>query len=232
MTEVAEVPEASVESTAPEPPDEMHDVVPEAATDAPVETSYEEFGVAWIHRVLHLERILRTLDDVLGDQIALGPIGAGPGRAFASVSFVGTFRPTKGREVPGERLTYAIDLPISVVFELGLPMDRLTFNAEVLVPLVLVVHTESPLKLRLEIQTPTEDQIGLQLNTDTRRGAMLRKVAGLDGELRRFLLRVLDTELRKDYVRKATHLDMDQLIAQAWPAFTEQFLPRGPEDRR
>ena len=195
-------------------------------------TSYEQFGVNWIHRVLHKERILRTIDEVLGDQIALGPIGAGPGRAFASVSFVGTYRPTTGEQVPGELLTYAIDLPISVVFDLDLPLDKLTFNAEVVVPLVLVVHTEAPLRLRLELKTPTEDQIGLELQTDTRRGAMLRKIAGLDAELRRFLLKVLDTELAKPYVRKATELDMEELIDAAWPAFTAQFLPTGPDDRR
>lgn len=210
----------------------LEGAVADEVTTPTTPTTYEQFGVQWIHRVLHKERILRTIDEVLGGQIALGPIGAGPGRAFASVSFVGTYRPTTGELVPGELLTYAIDLPISVVFELGLPMDRLTFNAEVVVPLVLVVHTEAPLKLRLELQTPTEDQIGLELKTDTRRGAMLRKVAGLDAELRRFLLKVLDTELAKDYVRKATHLDMDELIEEAWPAFTQQFLPRGPEDRR
>ncbi len=195
-------------------------------------TSYETFGVSWVRRVLHKERILRTIDQVLGDQIALGPIGAGPGRAFASVSFVGRFQPTTGEEVPGELLTYAIDLPISVVFQLDLPLDKLTFNAEVVIPLVLVVHTEAPLKLRLELLTPTEEQIGLELKTDTRRGAMLRKLAGLDSELRRFVLKVIDTELAKPYVQRATHLDMEQLIDHAWPMLTEQFLPQGPEDRQ
>ncbi|WP_418060989.1 hypothetical protein [Pimelobacter simplex] len=208
------------------------EVVAPGEPAAPVATSYEEFGVSWIHRVLHKDRILHTIDQVLGEQIALGPIGAGPGRAFASVSFVGRYQPTTGELVPGELLTYAIDLPISVVFDLDLPLDRLTFNAEVVVPLVLVVHTEAPLRLRLELKTPTEDQIGLELKTDTRRGAMLRKVAGLDAELRRFLLKVLDTELAKPYVRRATYLDMEELIDEAWPAFTAQFLPRGPEDRQ
>ncbi|KRA39210.1 MULTISPECIES: hypothetical protein [unclassified Nocardioides] len=194
--------------------------------------SYELFGVNWVRRVLHLERILRTVDQVLGDQIALGPIGAGPGRAFASISFVGTYHPTTGHEIPAELLTYALNLPISVVFDLDLPMDRLTFNGEVVIPLVLVVHTEEPLKLRLELRTPTEDQIQLQLHTDTRRGSVIRKIAGIDGELRRFVLKVIDTELRKPYVKKATHLDMEALISEAWPALTQQFLPRGPEDRR
>ena len=195
------------------------------------ETSYADFGEAWIRRILHKERILRTVDQVLGDRIALGPIGAGPGRAFASISFVGTYHPTTGEEIPGDRLAYAIDLPISVDCELGLPMDKVRFTAEVVVPLVLEVHTEWPVRLRLDLVTPTEDQIQLVLNTDTRRGALIRKVAGLDTEIRRFLLKVLDTELAKPYVRRATHLDMEELIAQAWPALTGQFLPTGPEDR-
>lgn len=206
------------------------------AEGAPVEvaeeSSYERFGVNWVRRVLHQERILRTIDQLLGDQISLGPIGAGPGRAFASVSFTGTFGPTTGAELPGELLTYAIDLPISVVFQLDLPMDKLHFNAEVVIPLVLVVHTEEPLKLRLELQTPTEDQIGLELKTDTRRGAILRKMTGLDSELRRFVLRVIDTELSKPYVKRAMYLDMEELIDHAWPMLSETFLPQRPEDRQ
>ncbi|HWJ66641.1 MAG TPA: hypothetical protein VNT31_08185 [Nocardioides sp.] len=204
---------------------------PPVRTDGTPST-YEDFGVSWIRRVLHKERILRTIDQVLGDQIALGPIKAGPGRAFASVSFVGRYQPTTGRELPGDLLAYAIDLPISVVFDLDVPLDTLTFNAEVVVPLVLVVHTEAPLRLRLELKTPTEEQIGLELRTDTRRGAMIRKIAGLDGELRRFLLKVLDTELAKPYVRRATYLDMEELIDHAWPMLTERFLPQGPADRQ
>lgn len=206
---------------------------PEPASDDEGPVSYEQFGVNWVRRVLNLERILGTVDDVLGDGLELGPIGAGPGRAFASVSVVGKYRPTSGHEVVGEELlTYAIDLPISVVFDLDLPLDTLTFNAEVVVPLVMVVHTEAPVRLRMEIKRPTEDQIRLQLQTDTRRGAMLQKVAGLDSELRRFLLRVLDTELAKPYVVRAMNLDMEELIDGAWPLLSAQFLPQGPEDRK
>lgn len=193
---------------------------------------YGAFGDQWIRRVLHRDRILRTIEQVLGEQIVLGPIKAGPGRTFASVSVVGTFGRTTGVEVPGDLLAYAIDLPVSVVFHVDLPLDRLTFTADVVVPLVLTVHTEAPVRLRMELTTPSADQIGLTLSTDTRRGAVFRKVAGLDGELRRFLLKVLDTELAKPYVQRALHLDMEALIDHAWPQLTEQFLPQGPADRR
>ena len=197
------------------------------------EVSYERFGVSWVRRVLNRERILRTVEAVLGEKIVLGPIGAGPGRAFASVSIVGTYGPATGEEVAGaDLLTYAVQLPISVVFDLDVPLDKLTFNAEVVVPLTIVVHTEEPVRLRLEIQVPTEDQIELQLHADTRRGAVLQKVAGLEAELRRFLIKVLTTELAKPYVERATHLDMEELIDRAWPAISAQFLPRGPEDRQ
>lgn len=57
-------------------------------------------------------------------------------------------------------------------------------------------------------------------------------MTGLDAELRRFVLKVIDTELAKPYVKRATYLDMEELIDHAWPMLTEQFLPRGPEDRR
>ncbi|MFC5730322.1 MULTISPECIES: hypothetical protein [Nocardioides] len=194
--------------------------------------SYQRFGVNWIRRVLDRERVLRTIDDVLGEKIELGPIGAGPGRAFASVSILGQFHPTSGEEVPAELLTYAVNLPISVVFDLALPLDTLTFSAEVLVPLVVVVHTEEPVCLRLEIRVPTEDQIELHLHTDTRRGRTLQRIAGLESELRRFLIKVLTTELDKPYVKRATFLDMEQLIDHAWPALSSQFLPQGPDDRK
>lgn len=211
----------------------MVDALAEGApAEVAEESSYERFGVNWVRRVLHRERILRTIDQLLGDQISLGPIGAGPGRAFASVSFTGTFGPTTGSELPGALLSYAIDLPISVVFQLDLPMDKLHFNAEVVIPLVLVVHTEEPLRLRLELQTPAEDQIGLELKTDTRRGAILRKMTGLDSELRRFVLKVIDTELSKPYVKRAMYLDMEELIDHAWPMLSETFLPQRPEDRQ
>lgn len=205
--------------------------VPVAQAGEPI--SYAQFGDNWIRRILHLERILRTVEDVLGDRIELGPIGAGPGRAFASVSVLGKYRPTSGHAVLGEELlTYAIDLPISVEFDLELPLDKLRFNAEVVVPLVLVVHTESLVRLRMEIRRPTEDQIQLQLQTDTRRGTMLQKIANLDAELRRFLLRVLDIELSKPYVQRAMNLDMEELIDASWPALSAQFLPKDAAERK
>jgi len=187
--------------------------------------------VEFIRRILHRERILRTVDQLLGDTLELGPIGAGPGRAFATVSVHGTYHPTTGEELPGELLVYRVLLPISVEFDLDMRVDRHRFNAEVVVPLTLSVHVDEPLTIRWDIQVPAEHEVQLSLQSGSRRAAVLQKVAGIEAELRRFLVKVVHTELEKPYVKKATNLDMEDLLDATWPAISAEFLPRGPEDR-
>ncbi|MEZ0577454.1 hypothetical protein [Nocardioides sp. MH1] len=195
------------------------------------EVSYEEFGKEYIRRVLHKDRILTMIDELLGPQIQLGPIGAGPGRKAATVSALGTFRPCKGEEIPGELLSYRVYLPISVVFDIDMRVDKHRFTADVVVPIVLTVHTVAPLRIRIDITVPGDDEVALTLQSDTRRGAVLQKLARLEPELRRFLVKVVRTELSKPYVRRATDFDMAELIDEAWPGIAAVILPRGPEDR-
>ncbi|KAA1426702.1 hypothetical protein [Nocardioides antri] len=195
------------------------------------EISYEQFGNEYIRRVLHKDRILQMVNDVLGPEIRLGPIGAGPGRKAATISAVGTFRQTKGEEIPGDLLSYRVFLPISVDFDVDLRVDKHHFAADVVVPLTLTVHTVAPLRIRIDITVPSDEDVALTLQSDTRRGAVLQKLARLEPELRRFLVKVVRTELSKPYVRRATDFDMAALIDDAWPGIAAVILPHTPEDR-
>lgn len=195
------------------------------------EINYEQFGAAYIRRVLHKDRILSLVNDVLGPTIELGPIGAGPGRKAATVSVVGTYGETTGEEISGDLLAYRVFLPIDLVFDIDVRVDKHRFAADVLVPLTLTIHTVAPLGIRIDITVPSEDEVLLNLQAGSRRGAVLQKVAGLEAELRRFLIKVVRTELAKPYVRRATDFDMAALIDEAWPAIEAVILPRGPEDR-
>lgn len=195
------------------------------------EITYEQFGAAYIRQVLHKQRILSMINDVLGPTIELGPIGAGPGRKAATVTVVGAFGETTGEEIPGDILAYRVFLPISVVFDIDMRVDKHRFVADVGVPLTLTVHTVAPLRVRIDITVPGAEEVELALQAGTRRGAVLQKVAGLEAELRRFLVKVVRTELAKPYVRRATDFDMAGLIDEAWPGIAAVILPRGPEDR-
>lgn len=196
------------------------------------EINYEQFGAAYIRRVLHKQRILSMINDVLGPTIELGPIGAGPGRKAATVSVLGTFGETRGEELPGELLSYRVFLPINVAFDIDMRVDKHRYVADVVVPLTLTVHTVAPLRVRIDITVPGQDEVELDLQAGSRRSAVLQKVAGLESELRRFLVKVVRTELAKPYVRRATDFDMAALIDEAWPGIAAVILPRGPEDRR
>ncbi len=195
------------------------------------EITYEQFGSAYIRQVLHKQRILSMINDVLGPTIELGPIGAGPGRKAATVTVVGAFGQTTGEEIPGELLAYRVSLPISVVFDIDMRVDKHRFEADVVVPLTLTVHTVAPLRVRIDITVPGPEEVDLTLQAGSRRGAVLQKLAGLEAELRRFLVKVVRTELAKPYVRRATDFDMAALIDEAWPGIAAVILPRGPEDR-
>lgn len=195
--------------------------------------SYGDFGHNWIRRVVHCERVVAMVQEILGPTLELGPIGAGPGRAFASVRVRGQYGEFSGEEVKGTTLlTYLIKLPIKVAFDLEMPLDKLTFKTELEVPIRLVVHAVAPVGLRIEIQLPNPEGIDLNISSETRRGQVFQRVTGLEGELRRFLPRVLETELSKPYVQKALNLDMLELIDGAWPELTKSFLPQHPDDRK
>jgi hypothetical protein len=54
---------------------------------------------------------------------------------------------------------------------------------------------------------------------------VLQKLTGLDGELRRFIVRFVERELEKPHVRKAMRIDLVTLIDNAWEHIATQFMP-------
>jgi len=187
--------------------------------------SYGQFGANFIRMVLHEQRILESINRLLGEKIELGPMGAGPGRVFAKARATGWFQETYGNAVDDELLKYRVYLPIDVDFELDLAVDVHQFRAQVLLPLTLTVRVEQPLMIVWDITPPQEDEVTIRVETEKRRSALLQRISGLDAELRRFLIRVIEKELQKPHIHRATHIDMAALIDKAWPVLADQFLP-------
>jgi hypothetical protein len=202
-------------------------------TDAelPREPAYADFGEAFLRQVLHLDRVLESIDRILGTDFQLGPMGAGPGRKVATLTATGTFLPCTGEEIPGPLVSYRVFVPVDVLFDLDLRVDAHRFHADVVVPLRVDLRVEDPLAIVWDITPPPPEDVQIEITGETRRSAVLQKVAGMDGELRRFLLRFVDRELEKPHVRRARRIDVPAVIDGAWPEISAQFLPNGPEDR-
>jgi hypothetical protein len=195
------------------------------------ELGYADFGEAFLRRVLHLDRVLESIDRILGTDFRLGPMGAGPGRKVATLTATGSFKPCYGEEVPGPLVSYLVFVPVDVLFDLDLRVDAHRFHAEVTVPLRVDLRVEDPLTIVWDITPPPAEDVQIEVTGETRRSAVLQRLAGMDGELRRFLLRFVDRELEKPHVMRARRIDVPRVIDGAWPEIADQFLPNGPEDR-
>lgn len=196
----------------------------------PEQLGYDEFGMRFMNLVLHRDRVMESINRVLGPDFSLGPIGAGPGRKVAKVTATGTFGKAYG-EALVDVVGYEVNLPVNVAFHLDLGVDMLRFNAEVLLPLRLTMELVEPLTILWHITPPHPDDVVMTVASDTRRATVLQKLTGLDGDLRRFIVRFVDRELEKPHVRKAMKIDLVTLIDNAWEHIADQFMPNGPDDR-
>lgn len=194
------------------------------AEDAAAMT-YADFGEAFLRKVIHRRRVLEVIERVLGEKIELGPIGAGPGRKFAKVRAVGWFQPTSGIDIPGPDLGFRIIIPVDVDFEIEIARDINRFRARLLVPVTVKLRLEPPLNLLVDVLLPEEDEVSLQVETDKRRSAVLQRVAGLETELRRFMMRVMEKEFAKPHIQRIMRVDLLQLVDDTWPELVDRLLP-------
>jgi hypothetical protein len=198
------------------------------APAAGTEMTYEDFGRQLFRQVLHAERIEESVATVLGERIELGPFGAGPGRFLAKVRATGAIGRPRATPLPGPMVAYRVRLPIDVTFDLDLAVDVHTFRADVVVPLTLTARAAAPLTIVWDITPPSLGEMDVLVAVDRRRTELLRRVAGIDEELRRFMLRYVTRELQKEHVVRATHIHLGEVIDAAWPMISAQFLETGP----
>src|SRR5690348_9855349 len=118
----------AVEQTA-EAPESPHD-----RQDVPRTIAYDEFGAAFLRRVLHLQRVVESIDRILGPTIELGPIGAGPGRKIARLTASGQFLPSRGEVIPGPEVAYRVFVPLTITFDIDLRVDTHRFHADIVIP--------------------------------------------------------------------------------------------------
>jgi hypothetical protein len=188
-----------------------------------------EFGATFLRTALPPERVCEAVDRVRGQRLDLGPMGAGPGRMLAKITAGIEFGASYGEALPGEDLAFRVMVPARADVDLDLAVDRLRFTADVIVPLDVRVTIAEPLTLVWTITPPDPDEVSLTVNTDTRRAALLLRVANLDDELRAFVVRVVEKEMAKPHVQRATRIDLGEVIDGVWPVVAQQVLPDGPD---
>jgi hypothetical protein len=185
--------------------------------------SYSDFGEEFFRRAVTAERILGAVNVLAGQPIELGPIGVGPGR-LVKVTAHGDIGEAQSEPVEGPDIAFRVVLPVALSFEVDLGLEVQRFKAMLTVPLVLTARAAEGLIVFLDILPPRRDQIGIDLRADGLRASVLNRVAGIEGEVQRFVAKYIDRELDKSYVQKARIIDVAGAIDSAW----DRLGPRRP----
>lgn len=187
-------------------------------TEQVVETeyaSYAYFGIEFFRIAVTEERILGAIGGLTGDTFEFGPLAVGPGK-IAKVNATGQIGEPSIAPLPGDEVRFALTIPVDVQLVVHLPLDNHRFHADVKVHLRLTARAAKPLRVVIDIATPTRDDVEVVLEAESVRASLLKMVAGVDGELKRFVAKYVAREVQKPHIVKAKDIDVAARISGAW----------------
>ena len=189
--------------------------------DGPAYVTYAEFGEQFFTLAVTTERVVGAVKMLAGQPIDIGPLGVGPGR-LVKIKATGSIGTATGESLPGDTVSYRVNLPVELSFEVDLGVETHRFQARLAVPLVLAARALAGLQVVLDVTPPRADEIGIDLVAQGLRANVLQRVAGIEGEVRRFVAKYVARELEKPYVQRVRTIDVAAAIDMAW----ERLAPR------
>ncbi|MFE7800559.1 hypothetical protein [Nocardia sp. NPDC057440] len=177
--------------------------------------SYEEFGRRFLEYAASEARIAGAFGQLAGAAFDFGPIGVGPGRLVKAGAQVQLGQPRVRRDVE-ECISFELSIPLSVDMLIDLAVDRHRFQVEGNIHLRLTARTAEPLRVVIDIAEPRPSDVRINVATATKRGQLLRILASVDHEIRRFVARYIAKEIRKPHIAAARDIDVAARLDAAW----------------
>ena len=177
--------------------------------------SYQQWGKDFFAEAVSEERILGAVNNVAGQPIDFGPIGVGPGR-LAKVRAFGAIGSATATPLDGHQISYRVDLPVDLTFEVDLQVEKHTYHAELLVPLVLTARAASGLRVLIAVEPPRPADVEVRVRAEGIRASIVQRVANIEGELRRFVAKYVAREVTKPHIEEARLVDVAAAIDRAW----------------
>lgn len=177
--------------------------------------SHAAFGERFFAEAVTAERILGAVRGLTGEPIAFGPKGVGPGRVV-QVTATGSITEPEVEPVRGDEIRFLLTIPVDLALELDFGVDVHRFRCDVTVPVELAARAAPPLRVVIDVEPPTAEDVGVHVVADGMRAGLLRRAAGLDREIARFVARYVAKELDEPGIRAARDIDVAGKIDRAW----------------
>jgi hypothetical protein len=183
--------------------------------DADDYMTYEEFGRKFFEVAVTEDRVGGAIGSIAGDAFQMGPIGQGPGKIAKVTAKVRVMDPRVTRDV-GEMITFSIRIPLEIDMVVDLRIDRPRFMVFGEIALRATARAAAPLLLILDVEKPRSSDISIHVTSRSLRGEVLRIVAGVDAEIKRFIAAHVAGEIDSPASQKAKVIDVANSIDAAW----------------
>lgn len=177
--------------------------------------TYEEFGRRFFEIAVTEARVGGAIADIAGEAFEMGPIGQGPGKIAKVTAKVRIQDPRVTRQL-GETITFAIRIPLEIDMVIDLRIDRPKFMVFGEIALRATARAAEPLLLILDVEKPRPSDIAIHVTSKSLRGELLRIVAGVDAEIKRFIAAHVSGEIDSPASQKAKIIDVADRLDAAW----------------
>ena len=188
--------------------------------------TYQQWGIDFFAEAVSEERILGAVDSLAGQPIDFGPIGVGPGK-IAKVRAQGAIGTATAARIDGPSISYRVELPVSLTFEVDLQVEKHAYRADLVVPLTLTARAVEGLKIYVEIDPPHRSEVRIKVSADGLRASLMQRIANIEGEVQRFVAKYVAREIAKPRVQAARLIDVSAAIDRAWSSIA----PKHSEER-
>lgn len=177
--------------------------------------TYEEFGRSFFEVAVTEERVGDAIGAIAGDEFTVGPIAQGPGRIAKVTANVNVQTPVVTRHV-GEQITFSIRIPLEIDMVIDLRIDKPRFQVFGEIALQATALAARPLLLILDVRKPRPTDIAIHVTSTSLRAEVLRIVAGVDAEIKRFIAAHVSGEIDSPASRKAKIIDVAEQLDSTW----------------
>ena len=177
--------------------------------------SYEEFGRKFFEAAVTEKRVADAFATISGDELQMGPMGQGPG-GIAKVSAKVTIGQPQATRTLGDEITFAVRIPLAIDLLLDLRLDKQRFKVSGEIALRATARAAVPLLLVIDVPKPRTRDISVDVASTSIRGEVLRIIAGVDGEIKRFIARHVSQQIDDPRAQAAKVIDIADQVANAW----------------
>jgi hypothetical protein len=177
--------------------------------------TYEEFGRKFFEVAVTPERVATALAEIAGSEFAMEPIAQGPGK-IAKVSANVKIKDPRVTRTLGDLITFVIHIPLAIDLLLDLWLDKQRFAVTGDIALRATARAAEPLVLIVDVAKPRPSDITVNVSSTSIRGEVLRIIAGVDGEIRRFIAQYVADEIDAPQSQAAQVIDVAEQLDSFW----------------